>query len=525
SYAFGLFSDTLKDELGFSQSNVDIIASVGELGLWSSFVVGLMLERISPRQVYVVGSAASALGLGYVSLAIGKILPTNPAAMAAMFYLANFGTACYAQTAQSTAVRNFPAADRGKVSGLIKSVFGLSSAVLSVLYTGLLGAEHVGRFLLLLSVGVPLLGMVSSVPLNLVPAKHLSYSIERAQGVSPRLTPFYVWFAVVTLFLMASVAVVFFPFALPVPWTGIFLVIVVLSVSGLPLLYGRVYVRGNVFGHSRDSSSTSTNFGVEPDPRNAGDATDSVTADLPLEEDLFGGELFPLLGSTDGLGAGRNADIESCSLTWEQCLRDKRFWVLFVSFLCGAGSGLVVINNIASIAASLEMTSSTLLVTALGISNALGRITAGWVSDRIVSAGLPRSLLYCGMLLLTSGVDFLLAAGIKSLLYPLSVMAGLCYGSMFALVLALTGDLFGAEHIGTNYGLLDLGPAVGSFVFATGVVNLFYNRGQVTPDCIGPECFGGTFLCTAVACLCACGIVYFVLVRPGFKARMRRAQL
>lgn len=34
---------------------------------------GLMLERISPRQVYVVGSATSALGLGYVSLAIGKV--------------------------------------------------------------------------------------------------------------------------------------------------------------------------------------------------------------------------------------------------------------------------------------------------------------------------------------------------------------------------------------------------------------------------------------------------------------------
>lgn len=43
-------------------------------------------------------------------------------------------------------------------------------------------------------------------------------------------------------------------------------------------------------------------------------------------------------------------------------LQDVRFWALFVSFLCGAGSGLVVINNVASIAASLEMTSSTLLV-------------------------------------------------------------------------------------------------------------------------------------------------------------------
>lgn len=35
--------------------------------------------------------------------------------MAVMFYIANFGTACYAQTATATAMRNFPAADRGKV--------------------------------------------------------------------------------------------------------------------------------------------------------------------------------------------------------------------------------------------------------------------------------------------------------------------------------------------------------------------------------------------------------------------------
>ncbi|CAN0392502.1 unnamed protein product, partial [Ectocarpus sp. 13 AM-2016] len=40
SYAYGLFSDTLKDSLGFSQSAVDVIASVGEAGLWSTFLVG-----------------------------------------------------------------------------------------------------------------------------------------------------------------------------------------------------------------------------------------------------------------------------------------------------------------------------------------------------------------------------------------------------------------------------------------------------------------------------------------------------
>lgn len=44
SYAFGLFSDTLKTDLGFSQGSIDVIASVGELGLWSTFLVGENLD-------------------------------------------------------------------------------------------------------------------------------------------------------------------------------------------------------------------------------------------------------------------------------------------------------------------------------------------------------------------------------------------------------------------------------------------------------------------------------------------------
>lgn len=119
---------------------------------------------------------------------------------------------------------------------------------------------------------------------------------------------------------MAAVTAVFFPFALPVPWAGVILVIVVLSVSALPPLYGRVYVRGKVFEHSRESSAHS-NFGLEAEPPQLSRiASDNVSVDFPLE-DQFGGELFPLLGSTEGLGAGRNAEIESCSLTWKECLK------------------------------------------------------------------------------------------------------------------------------------------------------------------------------------------------------------
>jgi hypothetical protein len=50
----------------------------------------------------------------------------------------------------------------------------------------------------------------------------------------------------------------------------------------------------------------------------------------------------------------------------------------------------VVINNIASIADSLGVAWSSLLVSVIGLCNAGGRFAAGWASDRIVEAGLPR---------------------------------------------------------------------------------------------------------------------------------------
>lgn len=71
-----------------------------------------------------------------------------------------------------------------QVSGLIKSVFGLSSAVLSVFYSGLFGGRNVEDLLLFLSMAVPTLATISSIPLNLVPDRHIPYAVERAQGVS-----------------------------------------------------------------------------------------------------------------------------------------------------------------------------------------------------------------------------------------------------------------------------------------------------------------------------------------------------
>lgn len=67
----------------------------------------------------------------------------------------------------------------------------------------------------------------------------------------------------------------------------------------------------------------------------------------------------------------------------------------------------------------------------------------------------------------------MLSSRVKDLLYPLCIAAGICYGSMFSLVLALTGDLFGAEHIGTNYGLLDLGESLADSLKRCFILDVF----------------------------------------------------
>lgn len=133
------------------------------------------------------------------------------------------------------------------------------------------------------------------------------------------MTPFYIWFAAVTLFLIAAVSPL--PFALPVPWTGICLVVLVLSVSALPYSYGRIYIRLAALGVSREPSVDNYG-GSEADTRDVSGVGQGVPCEFEIEEEnLFGRELHPLLGSAGGV-----AEIASCSLTWKQCLQ-----VLFFS--------------------------------------------------------------------------------------------------------------------------------------------------------------------------------------------------
>lgn len=55
TYAFGVYSQLLKQNLGFSQNDIDIVASVGNTGLYLSVVAGIALQTTESVKFVVRG--------------------------------------------------------------------------------------------------------------------------------------------------------------------------------------------------------------------------------------------------------------------------------------------------------------------------------------------------------------------------------------------------------------------------------------------------------------------------------------
>lgn len=56
TYAYSVYSSLLETNLGFSQTNLDVVASVGNTGLYLSIIAGLILESYGVHTVVRLGA-------------------------------------------------------------------------------------------------------------------------------------------------------------------------------------------------------------------------------------------------------------------------------------------------------------------------------------------------------------------------------------------------------------------------------------------------------------------------------------
>lgn len=137
---------------------------------------------------------------------------------------------------------------------------------------------------------------------------------------------------------------------------------------------------------------------------------------------------------------------------WKQMVQTPRFYLLWCTYAFSAFAGLMIIGHMANIG-KLQVPGADfgfLLVAVLAIGNALGRLAAGVLTDRL---GVVRTMLvaFLGqaviMVLLGMGTNLVALAA-------LALMVGAFYGANLAIFPAVTAGLFGTRDLGVNYGLV-----------------------------------------------------------------------
>ncbi|MCK4909373.1 MAG: MFS transporter, partial [Planctomycetes bacterium] len=152
-----------------------------------------------------------------------------------------------------------------------------------------------------------------------------------------------------------------------------------------------------------------------------------------------------------------------------QMLKTWQFYILWFTYACGAGAGLMIISKLAAIAkiqASVEL--GFVLVAILALGNGGGRILAGFLSDKI---GRRVTLFSCFilqaiLLILMSQAQTGSILASVSVLAIISALIGANYGANLSLFPSITKDFYGLKNFGLNYGLVFTAWGVGGFMLA-----------------------------------------------------------
>ncbi|MDC7125599.1 MAG: OFA family MFS transporter [Spirochaetales bacterium] len=151
---------------------------------------------------------------------------------------------------------------------------------------------------------------------------------------------------------------------------------------------------------------------------------------------------------------------------WKEMLADPVFYVMLCMTLSGAFCGLMLISQVFAIATdqtTFAMTSvaAANIVMSLALFNAFGRVTSGWISDkigRINTLTITLSLAAVGLLLIFSSAS---AEAANNSLFTVGVcMVGFAFGSTMGVLPGFTADQFGSKNNTMNFGIMFIGFAL-----------------------------------------------------------------
>eukprot|EP00455_Lapot_gusevi_P010951 TRINITY_DN1501_c0_g1_i4.p1 TRINITY_DN1501_c0_g1~~TRINITY_DN1501_c0_g1_i4.p1 ORF type:complete len:503 (-),score=106.47 TRINITY_DN1501_c0_g1_i4:259-1767(-) len=143
-YGFSAYSKELASILG--EQSVDLLGSAGDLGVYTGILMGICFGRFGSAITTVISTIL--VGGGYFMCYL--LLPLKPPVivLGLFYYCVGQGSFGLFFVCLSINSSNYPLKHRGKVVGLVQSLFGGSSILFTLVYLHLLGSSVRSYFLL-----------------------------------------------------------------------------------------------------------------------------------------------------------------------------------------------------------------------------------------------------------------------------------------------------------------------------------------------------------------------------------------
>jgi len=151
-------------------------------------------------------------------------------------------------------------------------------------------------------------------------------------------------------------------------------------------------------------------------------------------------------------GAATSTDRDGVERDPKEMFRTHQWWILYFAFIMTANTGLMVTAQLTDMGTFFSISTELVLLASgvFSITNGVGRIVGGWVSDRL---GRERTM---SLFFVLQGILslLLLRLGSFGVVFVVLIAAiGFLWGPIFTFFPAIIADYYGRRHATVNYGI------------------------------------------------------------------------
>ncbi|KAF2322745.1 hypothetical protein GH714_030103 [Hevea brasiliensis] len=514
NYTFSNYSDALKTLMNLTQLQLNNLSVAKDVGKAFGLLAGLASDRLPTQVLLLIGSLEGLIGYGAQWLVVsGRIQPLAYWQMCIFLCLGGNSTTWMNTAVLVTCIRNFRR-NRGPVSGILKGYVGLSTAIFTDLCSALF-SDNPSSFLLMLAIIPFAVCLTAILFLREIPP---AATAEEEKEEFKYFSVFNVVAIVVAVYLLAFDFVSNPSRVLSLAFSIILLVLLA-SPLAVPFYsfvkswnLNRLKNKPADVEEQIDEPLLSGEIQGEIQEKPAEAAAAVSVATQPPTDEVAEIKRKPVIGEDH---------------TIFEAMMKLDFWILFVSFLCGVGTGLAVMNNMGQIGLALGYADVSIFVSLTsiwgfleGLVRALSQSSSSRVSssDFMWKAGTPRPLWNAASQILMAVGYILMAIAMPGSLYIGSIVVGICYGVRLAVTVPTASELFGLKYYGLIYNILILNLPLGSLLFSGLLAGLLYDA-EATPipgggnTCVGAHCYRAVFIIMAISCVIGFGLDVLLAIR------------